>query len=83
MAIRTAPESRLDGDLPFGEAHETQKWDISNPKIDYPLLLGLPWTSVLPVGWGKKTVSKLDFLLVLLASLLALPWPPWNSIKLA
>ena len=51
MAIRTAPESRLDGDLPFEEAHETQKWDISNPKIDHPLLLGLPWTSVLPVRY--------------------------------
>ena len=54
-----------------------------NPKIDHPLLLGLPWTSVLPVRYrldgGKKTVSKLDFPLVLLASLLALPLPPWNS----
>ena len=58
-----------------------------NPKIDHPLLLGLPWTSVLPVRYRldgkKKNVSKVDFFLVLLASLLALPWPPWSSIKLA
>ncbi len=45
--------------------NETQKLDISKPNVDYPLLLGLPWTSVLPVRYrldgGKKQFPNLIF----------------------
>jgi hypothetical protein len=41
-------EPRFDRDLPSEDIHEKQM-RFFEPKVDYPLLLGLLWTFRLPV----------------------------------